>query len=280
MKKAGGEVNVLNTGDSWDFEYADGVLMDGATQEHIKEAAPVVSGYSDLIGLRKCDLMSKEKSSLTSWQELRKDHALNQLAKYASKPIINLESNLFHPCQSMADMQTITENIGPVKGKKYVLTWAPHPKPLPLATPHSQLLTPLVFGMDVTLAHPPGFDLDESVLQAAQNFDGKLTITNNQEEALEGAEVVAAKSWASLNYFGNWEQEKEYRQRFNDWTIDRRKMDLTAEAIFLHCLPIRRNVVASDDVLDSPKSKIIEEAENRMWSQLAVATKLLEQTDT
>jgi N-acetylornithine carbamoyltransferase len=134
--------------------------------------------------------------------------------------------------------------------------------------------------MDVTLAHPPGFDLDESVLQVAQNFDGKLTITNNQEEALEGAEVVAAKSWASLDYFSNWEQEKEYRQRFNDWTIDRRKMDLTAEAIFLHCLPIRRNVVASDEVLDSPKSKIIEEAENRMWSQLSVVTKLLEQTET
>jgi N-acetylornithine carbamoyltransferase len=276
MKKAGGQVNVLNAGDSWDFEYAEGATMDGNTQEHIKEAAPVVASYSDLIGLRKCDLMNKERSALSTWSELKKDEALNQLAKYSSKPVINLESNLFHPCQSIADMQTITENLGQVKGKKFVLTWAPHPKPLPLATAHSQLLTPLVFGMEVTLSHPPGFNLDRSVLQMTQNFDGKLTITNNQEEALQGAEVVVAKSWASLEFFGEWEQEKKHRLQFNDWIIDQKKMDLTKEAIFMHCLPIRRNIVATDEVLESSKSKIIEGAENRMWSQIAIISKLLQ----
>lgn len=250
MKKMGGNVNVLSLGDAWNLEYKNGVKMNADKQEHIKDAARVISKYTDIIGMRNFE--SKE--------------GISQLAKYATVPVINMESKMFHPCQAMADMMTLNENFHEVKGKKYVLTWAPHPKSLPLATPHSQLLTPVIFGMNVTLVHPEGFDLDKSVIelakQKAHESGGSLKITNNQLEAFENADVIVAKSWASVG-------EEE------DWIVNQEKMELTNDAFFMHCLPVRRNVVVTDEVLDSPKSLIIQEAENRMWVQMAIIHYLL-----
>ena len=186
---------------------------------------------------------------------------------------------MFHPCQALADMMTLVEHFKNAKKKKYVLTWAPHPKPLPLATPHSQLLTPAIFGMDVTLIHPEGFNLDEDILNLAKkeahNSGGSLKITHNQKEAFSGADVVVAKSWASLKHFGDWEKEAEYRSRYKNWIVDEEKMSLTNKAIFMHCLPVRRNVVVADAVLDGSQSVVIQEAENRLWSQMALIHYLL-----
>lgn len=272
MKKMKGGVNVVQTGNSWQFEYKDGIIMNGDKQEHIKEAAKVISRYSDIIALRQSELITtaSQHSGASLWEALKQDYAILQLATYADKPVINMESNMFHPCQAMADIMTIIEELGNVKKKKYVLTWVPHPKALPLATPHSQLLTPAIFGMDVTIVYPDGFDLDSDVLKMAS-----VNISHNQNEAFKNADVVVAKSWASLRYFGDWGKESVYRKQFEHWTVNEEKMDLTRNAIFLHCLPVRRNVEVTDGVLDSPQSKIIDEAENRMWVQMALISYLI-----
>lgn len=284
MKKMKGSVNVLQTGNSWQFEYKDGVVMNGNKQEHIKEAAQVISRYSDIIALRQSELIttSSHHSDTSSWEFLKQDKAISQLATYADKPVINMESNMFHPCQAMGDVMTITENFGSTKKKKYVLTWAPHPKALPLATPHSQLLTPALFGMDVTVVHPEGFGLDGDVVkmatEKASTNGGSVIISNNQSEAFKNADVIVAKSWASLAHFGDWEKESAYRKKFKDWTVSEEKMKLTNNAIFLHCLPVRRNIEVTDGVLDGPHSKVIDEAENRMWVQMAIISYLLNKT--
>lgn len=291
MKKMQGIVNTISGQDTWQFEYEDGVVMDKDKQEHIKEAAAVLASYSDIIGLRKSELITNTTASQaaaalatdpqTAWSELKADQAINQLALYAKKPVINMESNMFHPCQSLADMMTMTEIFGDseLHNKQYVLTWAPHPKPLPLATPHSQLLTPAIFGMNVTLVHPEGFELDESVMTLAQQKSkeagGTLTITHDQQEAFQGADIIMAKSWASLKYFGDWQAEAAHRAKYTDWTVTASKMALTNSAKFMHCLPVRRNVVVSDEVLDGPNSIVIQEAENRMWIQMAIINYLL-----
>lgn len=280
MKKMEGKVNVLSGNDTWNFEYKEGAIMNADKQEHIKEAAEVLSKYTDLLAMRKSELITtKSDQSKSNWEELKKDVAITMLSKYATVSVINMESNMFHPCQALADMMTMLEQFKNVKKKKYVLTWAPHPKPLPLATPHSQLLMPAMFGMDVTLAHPPGFNLDYDVIKLAEEevkqSGGSLEITNNQEKALQNADVVMAKSWASLKYFGDWQKETECRNKFKNWIVDSEKMSLTNKAIFMHCLPVRRNVVVSDEVLDSGKSVVIQEAENRMWAQMALMHYLL-----
>ena len=157
------------------------------------------------------------------------------------------------------------------------MTWAPHPKALPLATPHSQMLLPAIMGMDVTVACPEGFELDSDVIDLAKSRGGKVVYQHDQKKAFQDADVVVAKSWASLKYFGKWEEESEYRKKFMNWTVDSQKMSLTNNAFFMHCLPVRRNVVVTDEVLDSKNSIVIDEAENRMWAQMAIITKLLEQ---
>jgi N-acetylornithine carbamoyltransferase len=281
MKKMGGIVNTLELAGSWQFEYRDGVKMDGDKQEHIKEAAAVISRYSDVIALRNSQLVTTAAgpSGSAKWEDVKKDNPINQLAKYASKPVINMESNMYHPCQSMADMMTMQEKIGDVKGKKYVITWAPHIKPLALATPHSQFLTPAIFGMNTVLAAPDGYTLDEDVMKLAEQKSkeagGSITVTNNQKEAFEGADVVVAKSWASLKYFGDWENEAKHRKQFENWIVDQEKMKLTNNAMFMHCLPVRRNIEVADDVLDGPNSSVIDEAENRMWAQMAIVSYIL-----
>ncbi len=281
MKKMNGQVNIIEAANSWQFEYRDGVVMNEGKQEHFEEAARVISRYCDLIGLRPRELMTGASSPTDShsWAELKQDLAITQLARYATCPVINMESNMFHPCQGMADVMTLKEHFGDLTKKKYVLTWAPHPKALPLATPHSQLLTPAMFGMDVTLVSPEEFPLDPDVISLAKRHahesGGSVAISHNQHEAFENANIIVAKSWASLHYFGDWNREAECRTKYADWTVTKEKMKLTDRAVFLHCLPVRRNVVVTDEVLDSKESLIINEAENRMWMQMAIINYLL-----
>lgn len=275
MTKMKGKVNVLNTTDSWKFEYRDNVIMNEDKQEHIKEAAKVISKFTDLIGIRKCELITKSNNSaaISSYEEYKQDIALNKLAELAEVPVINMESNMQHPCQGMADMMTIYEKFGGnPKGKKYVLTWVPHIKPLALATPHSQLITPIILGMDVTLACPKHYELDPEIMKKY-----KVEVNHNQDEALSGADVVTAKSWGAIKFWGDFESEAKYRKNLNNWIITKEKIDLTNNAYLMHCLPMRRNVEISDEAIESKNSLVIEEAENRMWVQMAIITYLLTQ---
>jgi N-acetylornithine carbamoyltransferase len=273
--------------DSRVLEFKEGAVMNGAASEHLKEFIQVVCSYSDVIAIRKSDFIPSKSNTIdhaaftTSKEALLNDDFLKQILTYATKPIINMESNVFHPCQGLGDMLTLQELLGEVQQKNYVLSWAPHPKPLPLATPHSQLLFPSLFGMNVTLACPPEFKLDDSIMQEAKQRSeaagGSFSVSHDQDDAFAGAEVVCAKSWLSLDLFGDWEAQEKLRAAYSDWSITPAKMALTSDASFMHCLPVRRNVVASDEVLDSDHSVVIQEAENRMWAQMGLLHYLLTQ---
>lgn len=268
------------------FEYEEGAIMDGATQEHIKEAAPVISQYCDAIGVRSSELITRDSSSAgssASWAEAKRDVVVRSFAKYATVPVINLESNVYHPCQGLGDALTLRELFGDrpeaARRKKYVLTWAYHPKPLPTATPHSQLLAACDMGCDVTLAFPEGWDLDDEVVAAATEravqSGGSLTMSHDMAEAAQGADVVCAKSWGAISHYGDWETEKALREKLRHWIVSEEIMALTNDARFMHCLPVRRNVVVTDGVLDGPSSIVVQQAANRMYAQNALLASLL-----
>lgn len=281
MFKLGGQALDINSESAWAFEYGDGVVMDGSTIEHVKEVAPVLSRYCDAIAIRCSELVTKsaESARVGDWETAKQDIVLNSFAKYATVPVINMESNVYHPCQGLGDAMTIKEKFGRTQGKKYVLTWAYHPKALPMATPNSQMLAACDLGMDVVIAHPQGWDLDPDILaladQRAQQSGGSFAIENDMEAALVDADVVCAKSWGALKYYGNWDEEKQLRSQYKNWIVTQEKLRHTRNAQVMHCLPVRRNIEISDDVLDSPSSIVIDEAENRMWAQMAILASLL-----
>jgi N-acetylornithine carbamoyltransferase len=211
--------------------------------------------------------------------EERTDAVLNAFARYASVPIINLESAMHHPCQSLADMLTIREKLG-VGKKRVVLTWAWHPKPLPMAVPNSFGLAAVQMGHDLVIAHPQGYELDEELMetsrQIAATAGGSLEITNDINAGFSGAEVIYAKSWGAKQFYGNTNQDIAARAPYRrQWIVDKEKMSRTNNAIFMHCLPVRRNVIVTDEVIDSAASVVIDEAENRLHVQKAIMAKLL-----
>ncbi len=265
---------VLNIGqDAWNLEWREGIVMEGDSPEHIKDAAKVLSRYGDVLAVRSFPPMK-------NYEQDKTDPILTSFAKYASLPLINLESAVEHPCQGLADLMTLREIFNQnTRRKKVVLTWAPHIKPLPLAVPHSFLLAGAIGGCDVTVAHPPKFDLAPEVMEQAKQIAGKsggsVKVTHNQEEAFKGAEVIYAKSWLSREYYGNQAEEFAYRKTLPSWTVTEEKMGLTNRAKFMHCLPIRRNVVATDGVLDDDDCVIYQQAENRLHAQKALLVKLL-----
>jgi N-acetylornithine carbamoyltransferase len=263
------------------FEFRDGVVMDGATQEHIREAAPVLSRYCHILGVRASELITRDASTAATgaWDAAKQDTVVRSFAKYAGVPVINLESNMYHPCQGLGDALTLKERFGQTQGRKYVLTWAYHPKALPVATPHSQFMAAVDLGMDVTLAYPEGWDLDPEVIATAQaraaQAGGSLTISHDQDAAAEGADVICAKSWGALAHYGAWEPELAQRANLKHWIVDEDLMSKTNRGVFMHCLPTRRNVEVTDGVLDSAWSIVIDEAENRMHAQNALIAALL-----
>ncbi len=282
MLKLGGQAMDLAPGSgAWTFEFQDGVIMDGATVEHVKEAAPVLSRYCDALAIRSSELVTTSAKSVDvgAWEVSKKDTVVRGFAKYATVPVINMESNVFHPCQGLGDALTLKETLGNPQRRKYVLTWAYHPKALPMATPHSQMLAACDMGMDVVVAHPEGWALDPGVMavavERAAAAGGSLSVSHDQEEAFEGAHVVCAKSWGALAYYGAWEAEKQLRDGLKHWIVDRDKMARTDDAVFMHCLPVRRNIVVTDAVLDSSASIVVQQAENRMWAQMAMLAAIL-----
>ena len=269
----GGNPVILEPGStSWSLEHREGVVMDGDKTEHLKEFVRVLERYVSAIGVRTF-------AELKDWKTERTDPILNAFAQYASVPVINLESAMHHPCQSMADMMTIREKFGKKK-KKVLLTWAWHPKPLPMAVPNSFALASAQFGHDLRIAHPKGYELDAELLTEIENQakanGGSLEIVNNVHTAFDDVEVVYAKSWGSFQHYGNANQDIREREVYRGkWIVDDAKMARTNEAIFMHCLPVRRNVIVTDSVIDSPNSVVIDEAENRLHVQKAIMSKLL-----
>ena len=273
----GGHAVVLQPGkDAWPIEFELGTVMDGEAEEHIAEVAKVLGRYADLIGVR---AFPKFKD----WANDRQDKVLKAFARYSPVPVINMET-ITHPCQELAHVLALQEHFGTtdLRGRKYVLTWTYHPKPLNTAVANSALTIATRMGMDVTLLCPtPEYVLDERYLGwAEQNVaesGGSFQISHDIDSAYRGADVVYAKSWGALPYFGNWEPEKPIRDRYKHFIVDEAKMALTNQGVFSHCLPLRRNVKATDAVMDSPACIAIDEAENRLHVQKAVMSALISQ---
>jgi N-acetylornithine carbamoyltransferase len=262
----GGNAVVLEPGGtSWTLEHRVGQVMDSDKTEHVAEFVRVLERYCVAIGVRTF-------AALKDWQEERTDPVLNAFAHYASVPIINLESAMHHPCQSLADMLTIREKLGAGR-KRVVLTWAWHPKPLPMAVPNSFALAAAQMGHDLVIAHPPGYDLDDELVES---LGANVEITNDIDAAFAGADVIYAKSWGSKQFYGNTDQDIATRAQYrNKWIVDEEKMSRTNSGVFMHCLPVRRNVIVTDAVIDSPASVVIDEAENRLHVQKAILARLL-----
>ncbi|MBS3896654.1 N-acetylornithine carbamoyltransferase [Silanimonas sp.] len=273
----GGHAVVLAPGkDAWPIEFEVGTVMDGDTEEHIAEVARVLSRYVDLIGVRAFP-------KFVDWTLDREDTVLRGFARHATVPVINLET-ITHPCQELAHALTLRERFGAdLRGRKYVLTWTYHPKALNTAVANSALTIATRLGMDVTLLCPnPQYLLDERYMGWAQQniaeSGGSLTVSHDIEAAYRDADVVYAKSWGALPFFGNWTAEQPVRERYRHFIVDEAKMALTrdgGQGLFSHCLPLRRNVKATDGVMDSPNCIAIDEAENRLHVQKAVMARLL-----
>ncbi len=269
----GGHAVVLSPGkDAWPIEIASGAIMDGDAEEHVIEAAKVLSRYCDAIAVRAFP-------AFKDWQEDRQDKVIRAFAQYASVPVINMET-IVHPCQELALMHTIHEHLDNPAGKKFLLTWTYHPKPLNTAVANSALLIASKFGMDITLLCPNKDYLpDSAYLQATRQnnteYGGTFNITHDIGEAYQDADFVYAKSWGALPYFGNWEKEKPIRDQYRHFIVDQQKMSLTNHARFSHCLPARRNVKVTDAVMDAEYCVAIDEAENRLHVQKALLHSLL-----
>ena len=273
----GGNAVVLEPGGtSWTLEHRAGSVMDGDKTEHVAEFVRVLGRYCAAIGVRTF-------AALKNWEEERADPILNAFARYSDLPIINLESAMHHPCQALADMMTIREKLGEGR-KKVLLTWAWHPKPLPMAVPNSFALAAAQMGHDLVIAHPRGYELDDGLMetigQKAVAQGGSVTISHEVDKAFQGAEVVYAKSWGSRSFYGAPEKDIAARAQYRGkWIVDEQKMALTNSAIFMHCLPVRRNVIVTDGVIDSPSSVVVDEADNRLHAQKAILATLLGKED-
>jgi N-acetylornithine carbamoyltransferase len=272
----GGHAVVLEPGKgSWALESEPGAVMDGASVEHVIEAARVLGRYADALGVR-----SFPRGS--DWTVARRDGMLQSFARYCEKPVINLESARRHPCQALADAMTLKEKLGQVEGKRFVLTWAWHPKALPTAVPASAALAAARLGMEIVIARPAGYELDPEdtalIRKTAQQAGGEMVhIIDDPDDALVGADAVYVKSWGSVKLFGHPEQEAEQRSTLRDWrlTPGRLKSTRGGKGIVMHCLPVRRNVEIDGKVLDGPNSVVVDQAENRLHVQRALLLELI-----
>ncbi|WP_221394412.1 N-acetylornithine carbamoyltransferase [Dyadobacter sp. NIV53] len=248
-------VIIMNVGqDGWGLEMEEGVIMNGDKAEHVKEAAAVIGRYCNIIGIRSfAGLQDRDKD----YQEM----VFQQFKKYADVPIVNLESATRHPLQSLADCITI-EEFKLKQRPKVVLTWLPHFKALPQAVANSfcEWMNPM--DVELVITHPEGYDL-------APEFVGKGQVIYDQDKALEGADFVYGKNWSSFTNYG------QVLTSDPSWMLTETKMALTDNGKFMHCLPLRRNMKVADEVLDGPRSLVIEEAANREWSAQAVLKEIL-----
>ena len=271
MARGGGNAVVLEVGNGvWKLEDRLGAIMDGDRAEHVKEAVPVLARYVDALAVRTFATCTDDDAD-------NSDPVMNAFRQYSTVPVISMESAREHPCQGLADLLTVQETFGTTRKVPVTLTWAPHIKPLPKVVPNSFLLTAAAAGCEIRVAHPKGFELHSSVLQEAKAFaaytGGSVTVTNDQDEALQGSKAIYAKAWGPSTVSG---LSAEAVKTNADWMLTREHMAKAAgEAIFLHCLPVRRNVEVADDVLDHPSCRVVDEAENRFHVQRALMDWLL-----
>lgn len=251
-KNLGMEVMVLNVNDAWQLEFEDGTIMNANTSEHIKEAARVISQYADIIAVRAFP-------SLTDKQKDESEMVLNSFLKYATVPIINMESATAHPLQALADAITISELSNKPK-PKVVLSWAPHPKALPQAVANSFVEMMQLMEVDFSITHPKGYELNPEITKNSP-------ILHDQEEALKNADFVYVKNWSNYNEYG------QILNQDPNWMMTQAKL---GTAKFMHCLPVRRNVVVEDAVLDGEQSVVIQQANNRTFAAQIVLKKILE----
>jgi N-acetylornithine carbamoyltransferase len=250
-----------------------GIVMDGAAAEHVREAIPVIASYGDAMGVRAFaerrdlahDIADKDFLALTS---------------LINKPWINMESAIDHPCQSLADWKTMDELGVPANGGKFVLSWAYHPKPLPLAVPSATIHMAAKRGMNVVHLRPPGFELPPAIIEkaraAAAESGGSVTESTDRREAMEGAHVIYAKSYSSTRHYGDKLGDQALREELVHWCVDEPWFaNARPDCKFMHCLPVRRGVVVADRVLDGPRSVVIQEARNRMVAQMAVLYRMM-----
>lgn len=269
----GAHAVVLEPGKAaWGIEFEPGVVMDGTAEEHIAEVAGVLSRYCDAIALRAFPLFK-------DWSIDRQDRVVKALAAHTSVPVINMET-IVHPCQELALMRTIQDHLGQPDGKKFVLTWTWHPRPLNTAVANSALLIASKFGMDISLLIPhDDYLLDEQFMDAgfeqSEAAGGSLEITRDIEAAYSGADFVYAKSWGALPLYGRPDEEARLREPFRHFMVDGAKMALTNQARFSHCLPLRRNIKATDEVMDANYCVALDEAENRLHVQKALMLELM-----
>ena len=253
----GMEAIIFNVGqDGWALEFADGAVMNGSTIEHIKDAAPILGEYFDILGIRTFPGLKDRDIDYS-------ESLINQFVKYAGVPVISLESATLHPLQSLTDLITIKETFRKKRKPKIVLTWAPHVKPLPQCVANSFAQWVNAWDKcDFIITHPVGYELKEE-------FSSGATVTHSQDDALKDADYVYVKNWSSYNDYG--------KVFSNDpsWMLDNRKMSVTNNAKVMHCLPVRRNVELSDEVLDGRNSIVTLQASNRVWAAQAVIANLL-----
>jgi N-succinyl-L-ornithine transcarbamylase len=252
----GMNVMVLNIDkEGWALELRDGVIMDGTTVEHIREAAGVMGQYADIIGVRSFP-------GLRNREEDYSEMIFNKFVEFCKVPVVSLESATRHPLQSLADLVTI-EELKTSARPKVVLTWAPHIKPLPQAVPNSFSEWMCKADVDFTIVQPKGYELCADFTQGAN-------IAYNQDEALAGADFIYVKSWSAYEPYGNILGKNE------EWMLTNKKLELTNNAKVMHCLPVRRNLELSDEILDGPNSVVVHEAGNRVWAAQAVLKQMLE----
>ena len=251
-KNLGMSVMVLNVNDAWNLEFEDGTIMNASSSEHVKEAARVISQYADIIAVRAFP-------TLTDKQKDESEYVLNSFVKYATVPVINMESATAHPLQALADAITISELADKPK-PKVVLSWAPHPRALPQAVANSFVEMMQNMDVDFTITHPEGYELNPEITK-------HIPINYNQKEALKDADFVYVKNWSNYKDYG-----KILNQDAN-WMMTKAKL---GNAKFMHCLPVRRNVVVEDEVLDGENSIVIQQANNRTYAAQIILKQILE----
>ncbi len=273
MTQLGGNtINLTAASDFWELESASGTVMDGRAPEHVKDAAAVLSCYVNALAIR-------PKPAGNSWAVDRRDAEMRTWAQHSRVPVINMESCLWHPLQALADLLTLRETLGELRGKRLAIVWTHSPTPASPAVVHSLLHAVLAQGMNVNVAHPEGFELDGEVLAQARAVadasGAKFEHTPTAVGATQGAHVVYARSWHSIEDYGNATLAASRRARTSSWMVDEKLMAHGTDAKLMHAMPVRRNLEVTDAVLDGPRSLVVRQAENRLHSQKALLSMLL-----
>jgi len=255
------------------LESRSGIVMDGVAAEHIHEAVPVIASYGDAIGIRAFARRENLDDDLS-------DRQFHELTSLVDTPYINMESAINHPCQSLADWKTMDDLGIPANSGKFVLAWTWHPQPLPLAVPAATVHMAALRGMDVTVLRPEGFELPDRIMdkahRAAAISGGSVTESSDRSAAMQGSHVIYVNSWASSRHYGNKRTEEEFKRELRDWCVDETWFrTAVSDCRFMHCLPVRRGVAVTDNILDGPRSVVIAEARNRMLVQMAVLHRML-----